>query len=101
MKKPTTRKDMAGRRKPNLSLKAQRQRILEYLQTHDTGLNRYEAERLLNVCQLAARVFELKADGHRFLTLKERAIDPHGIEHRGIARYYLEQKASSKSQEAV
>lgn len=95
MKKPTTHKDMAGRRKPNLSREAQCRRLLDYLQAHSSGLNRYEAERLLSVCHLAARIFELKEHGYYFVTIMEKATDAHGAEHYGIARYFLTQEAAN------
>lgn len=68
---------------------AQKRRVLEYLQTTTSGLNRYEAERLLNVCHLAARINSLRAEGHVILKTTEMAVDPFGHIHRGIARYFL------------
>jgi len=67
---------------------AQKLRVLVYLQTHSTGLNRYEADDFLNVCHLAARINALKADGHIFLTVFEAAADFNGRQHNGIARYF-------------
>lgn len=98
MKKPTTHKDMAGPRKPNLSAEAQQTRILDYLKMHSSGINRYEAEKLLSVCQLAARIFELKERGYLFLTATERATDPHCVEHEGIARYFLTHEAANDAE---
>ena len=72
----------------NLSVEAQEHRVLEYLQTVDTGLNRFEADSLLNVVHLAARINSLKLKGHIFLTIKENALDRYGRPHPGIARYF-------------
>lgn len=101
MKKPTIHQDMAGRRKPNLSTEAQLARVLDYLQIHNTGLNRYEAEAKLGVCQLAPRIFELKERGYVFVTIAEKATDPHGVEHTGIARYFLTQEAANDAKGAL
>lgn len=90
MKKRPSVSESSACRKADLSAVAQQRRVLTYLQTHDTGINRYQAERLLGVCQLATRIFELKERGYRFLTVTERAADPHGVEHEGIARYFLQ-----------
>lgn len=67
---------------------SQRARIIEYLKTHDTGLNRYEADELLNVCQFPARIFELKALGHVFTTITETAEDLNGRIHHEIVRHF-------------
>jgi hypothetical protein len=100
MKRPTTREDMAGRRKLDLSAEAQEARVLAYLQANNEGLNRYEAERLLGVCQLAPRIFGLKERGHTFLRTLETATDPHGIAHHGIARYFLTHEAANDAEGA-
>jgi hypothetical protein len=67
---------------------SQRQRIISYLKTHTTGLNRYEADSLLNVCQFAARIFELKALGHIFVTITESTEDLNGRIHHDIVRHF-------------
>jgi hypothetical protein len=67
---------------------SQRNRIVEYLKTHDTGLNRYEADSILNVCQFAARIFELKGLGHVFLTITETTEDLNGRIHHDIVRHF-------------
>lgn len=72
----------------NLSVEAQEHRVLEYLQTVDKGLNRFEADSLLNVVHLAARINSLKHKGHIFLTIKQTALDQFGRPHPGIARYF-------------
>lgn len=75
---------------PNLPLNvhSQQRRIIEYLQTNTTGLNRYDADLLLNVCQFPARIFELKEQGHIFVTITETAIDLVGRTHHNIARQF-------------
>jgi hypothetical protein len=70
------------------SVYSQQRRIVDYLQTHSTGLNRYEADLFLGICQLAPRIFELKAQGHAFDTVSETAVDLNGRTHRHIARYF-------------
>ncbi len=72
----------------NLSVEAQQKRVLIYLQTHETGLNRFEADSFLNVVSLAPRIMELKAQGHLFLKVTEMACDHQGRQHPGIARYF-------------
>lgn len=67
---------------------SQRQRIIDYLKTNDTGLNRYEADALLNVCQFPARIFELKALGHQFITITETTEDLNGRIHHDIVRHF-------------
>jgi len=72
----------------NLSVEAQQRRVLLYLQTHETGLNRFEADSYLNVVSLAPRIMELKAQGHQFQKVTETACDHQGRQHPGIARYF-------------
>lgn len=79
---------------------AQVRRVLDYLQTNAGGLNRYEAERLLNVCHLAARIVSIKEMGYAILTTKERAPDPYGQSHPNIARYFLTGGTTSKQEAA-
>ncbi|MCC2636872.1 MAG: Helix-turn-helix domain [Moraxellaceae bacterium] len=68
---------------------AQHARLLAYWLTHDCGLNRYEADRLLNVCHLAGRVQDLEAKGCFFTFADETAPDLQGRLHNGIRRYWL------------
>lgn len=72
------------------STESQYARLLAYWQTHDGGLNRYEADRLLNVCHLAARVHVLESKGCCFTTQDETAPDLLGRLHVGIRRYWLQ-----------
>lgn len=68
---------------------AQYARLLAYWLTHNNGLNRYEADCLLNICHLAARVQDLEAKGCHFVTQDETAPDLQGRLHNGIRRYWL------------
>ncbi len=68
---------------------AQLARLLAHWLTHDGGLNRYEADRLLNVCHLAGRVQDLEAKGCFFTFTDETAPDLQGRLHNGIRRYWL------------
>ncbi|WP_026471354.1 helix-turn-helix domain-containing protein [Alkanindiges illinoisensis] len=76
--------------KPNSSLsrEAQEQRVLEMLQSSGSGLNRFEADALLNVCHLAARIKGLKDKGHCFTTVYGEAFDLNGRPHPRVARYF-------------
>lgn len=76
--------------RPNsTSTESQLVRLLAYWLAHDSGLNRYEADGLLNVCHLAARVQDLEAKGCHFITQDETAPDLLGRPHPGIRRYWL------------
>lgn len=94
MKKAITPEEMtalcalAGNGK-STSAAAQVRRVIEHLNNQSGGLNRYEAERLLNVCQLAPRILTIKEMGYPILTIRERATDPYGQVHKGIARYFI------------
>lgn len=73
----------------NLTRDAQKQRVLEYLQQNPAiGLNRFEADQLLNVCHLAARIKALRNEGYSIISMAEIAPDLHGRPHKGIARYF-------------
>lgn len=95
MKKAITPEEMtalstlAGKGKSN-SKEAQEGRVLAYLLTNATGINRYEAEQHLGICHLAARIVALKAMGYAIHITSEYALDPYGHIHRGIARYFLD-----------
>lgn len=71
------------------STASQHVRLLTYWLTHGNGLNRYEADCLLNVCHLAARVQDLEEKGCHFITQDETAPDIMGRPHSGIRRYWL------------
>lgn len=69
---------------------SQELRLLAYLLAHDTGINRYEAERLLTICHLAARIKGLEEKGCEIAPrIEESATDPYGHQHTGIMRYWL------------
>ncbi|TEU29234.1 helix-turn-helix domain-containing protein [Alkanindiges illinoisensis] len=73
----------------NLTQDAQKQHVLKYLQQNPaTGLNRFEADALLNVCHLAARIKTLRNEGYSIISVAEIAPDLHGRRHKGIARYF-------------
>lgn len=68
---------------------AQKKRVIDYLQQNQTtGLNRYEADDLLNVCHLAPRIKDLRDEGHQIMRLDETALDLNNRPHNGIARYF-------------
>ncbi|XOV80834.1 MAG: helix-turn-helix domain-containing protein [Aestuariibacter sp.] len=46
----------------------------------------------------APRILELKADGHRIISVREDVRTPDGRLHRGIARYYLKQSSANDCQ---
>ena len=95
MKKAITPEEMtalcalAGNGKSN-STHAQEVRVLAYLLTKPTGLNRYEAEQHLGICHLAARIVAIKDMGYIVRSTSERAADPYGHMHNGISRYFIE-----------
>ncbi|WP_026472363.1 helix-turn-helix domain-containing protein [Alkanindiges illinoisensis] len=73
----------------NLTQDAQKQRVLEHLQHNPAiGLNRFEADKLLNVCHLAARIKALRNEGYSIISVAEIAHDLNGRPHKGIARYF-------------
>lgn len=68
---------------------AQKKRVIDYLQQNQTtGLNRYEADVFLNVCQLAPRIKDLRDEGHQIIRVDEKALDLSNRPHNGIARYF-------------
>ncbi len=72
-----------------LSSDAQKKRVIDYLQKNQTtGLNRYEADVLLNVCQLAPRIKDLRDEGNIIICVDETALDLNNRPHKGIARYF-------------
>ncbi|WP_016954925.1 helix-turn-helix domain-containing protein [Catenovulum agarivorans] len=52
------------------------------------SINRYEAD-AIGVCHLAARIKELKYKGFPFGWIDQQVIDPHGIKHNGVRRYWF------------
>lgn len=61
------------------------------------SINRYDAD-AIGVCHLAARVYELKDKGFKISSISELATDPHGIDHKGISRYWFDYKAMTQEQ---
>ena len=94
MKKAITPEEMtalcalAGKSKSN-SAQHQKHRVLEYLLTNATGINRYEAERDLGICHLAARIIAIKKMGYTIRRVSECVPDSYGHVHSGIARYFI------------
>ncbi|MOA33050.1 hypothetical protein D3C78_1543090 [compost metagenome] len=69
------------------SAASQRIRLLERLQAGPVST--FEAREELNIMMPAARVKELRDQGHPILTDRQTLTDPHGFKHAGVARYYL------------
>ena len=65
----------------------QRQRILEYLQTH-RAMSTFTARLVLDVPHPAGRVQELKARGHNIITHRRQADTEMGS-HKAVAEYIL------------
>ncbi len=61
------------------------------------SINRYHAD-AIGVCHLAARIYELRNKGFKISSISQLATDPHGIEHKGISRYWFDYKAMTKEQ---
>ncbi|MBW8072373.1 MAG: hypothetical protein GJU77_01640 [Ferrovum sp.] len=81
----------------NTSCGAQRARLLARLiDAGPAGVNRFQADKELNVCHLAARILALRKDGHTILTIRERAPDDEGRPHPAIARYVLTKLAKGR-----
>ena len=88
MKKPTNTEALAGPQNlNNTTLSAQRARLLVALQID--SVTTYEAREHLNIMQPAARIIELRDQGHKILTLRERLPDSEGRLHPNSARYVL------------
>lgn len=71
----------------DLSVAAQRARILDYLQNH-RALTTLQARHLLNVMHPAARVMELRKAGYNIDTNRRKDADSEGRLHR-VAEYVL------------
>jgi hypothetical protein len=67
---------------------AQRARLLDALRRD--SLTTLEARRLLDVLHPAARVMELRREGHNIVTAWTTDTTPEGNAHR-VARYFLRQ----------
>lgn len=64
----------------------QAQRILEYMQTHG-GITQFDAMRDLGVMRLGARIFELKARGHKISSEMTEVKNRYGEKCR-VKKYY-------------
>ncbi|WP_024608809.1 helix-turn-helix domain-containing protein [Pseudoalteromonas sp. TAB23] len=70
--------------------------IAKFMNKHGS-INRYHAD-AIGVCHLAARIYELRNKGFKISSISQLATDPHGIEHKGISRYWFDYKAMTKEQ---
>ena len=71
----------------NNSTNSQKVRLLAAL--IEKSMNRYEIEDQLNIGSPAARIYDLKQDGHQIISIYERAKNHAGYYHDQIARYVL------------
>jgi Helix-turn-helix domain len=76
----------------NTSAYAQRKRMLDALQTLGAVNTLYARDRL-NIMMPAARVKELRQQGHQILTTRITITDRNGFVHHNVARYELIQLA--------
>ncbi len=76
----------------NTSANAQRKRMLHALQTLGAVNTLYARDRL-NIMQPAARIKELRQQGHQILTTRITITDSNGFVHHNVARYVLIQLA--------
>lgn len=75
------------------SADAQRARLLARLQTGPVDTITARSE--LNIMMPAARVKELRVQGHSIKTQRITLTDDHGRPHHGVALYYLGTQADS------
>lgn len=66
---------------------AQRKRLLEWLQV--APIDTLTARSELNVMHPAARIQELRAQGHNIITHRAASYDEKGFRHSNCAVYYL------------
>lgn len=69
------------------SAASQRKRLLERLQ--EGPANTWEIQFELGICQPAARICELRGQGHPIQTHLSELVDPFGFRHEKSATYYL------------
>lgn len=67
---------------------SQKNEILDYLQTH-SGITSKEAIEKFGCLRLAARISDLREDGHKILSARVTVPDHHGKTTQ-VARYSLE-----------
>ena len=70
--------------------------VAKYIAKHGS-INRYEAD-VIGICHLAARVKELKYKGFVFDWIDQIVLDPHGIEHKRVRRYWFDYEAMTQEQ---
>lgn len=70
------------------STKAQRARLLAAL-IKPQGITTVQARTELNIMHPAARVMELRAEGHRIEKIPATLFDGRGRKHSVVARYFL------------
>lgn len=71
-----------------LSVTNQQIIVAKYIQQNGS-INHYEAG-AIGVCNLPARIYELKGKGGEFTWVDEITKDPHGVEYKRIRRYCLD-----------
>lgn len=69
----------------------QRLKLLDWL-FESGSITTSEAREHLDIMSPAPRIMELKRAGYLIVTVTDNWTSPHGINHKGIARYVLTQK---------
>lgn len=85
---PSTVKDGERHGRVDLTLEAQRYRLLNELRKHP--VTTFFARKYLEVWHPAARIQELKARGHRIDTVRVRETSDDGVVHHNVAKYVLQ-----------
>lgn len=69
----------------------QRLKLLDWLFERG-NISTSEARENLDIMSPAPRIMELKRAGYSIVTVTDNWTSPHGINHKGVARYVLTQK---------
>jgi hypothetical protein len=69
----------------------QRLKLLDWLFERG-NISTSEARENLDIMSPAPRIMELKRAGYSIVTVTDSWTSPHGINHKGVARYVLTQK---------
>lgn len=69
----------------------QRLKLLDWLFERG-NISTSEARENLDIMSPAPRIMELKRAGYLIVTITDSWTSPHGINHKGVARYVLTQK---------
>lgn len=77
----------------------QRSKLLDWLFERGS-ISTSEARENLDIMSPAPRIMELKRKGYSIVTVTDNWTSPHGINHKGIARYVLTQKQPIDSEVA-